>query len=266
MTATRIPPRRTATRRAPGRPAFQEPLIESPDKPATAKGPAAVKADKAPPAVAEQRHPERPSEHNGVAVAREELQSNLPNGAVFKISRLHLVDGTAAYACRDCSFTGDGRVDVQQHRNAEHGKRYGKKAPRVIFEKDRQVGDLVLPPRRDDTPAPTNPMEMTLAEFLSLAPSFAALSDLIDRTERERDAALAAIREMREENKDAAHAMAVYPSLQEEVVNLRLLVRHAGPYEEMKTELLQLRAWKKKMIQRLEPLGFVLTDEDNKEQ
>lgn len=202
--------------------------------------------------------------HNGIAVVREELRRNLPSGAAFKISRLHLVDGTMAYACRDCDVTADTNVEIQRHRNAEHGTQYGKRTPKVVFPRDQQLDDVILPPR-GDIPAPTNPMEMTLGEFLAVAPSYAALADLIDRTERERDAALERVIEMRQESKEAQHALAVYPTLQAEVVELRLMVRNAGSYEELKAEVQALRAWKKKITQHLERMGSLTIDEDSKE-
>jgi hypothetical protein len=261
---TRVPPRR---QRVPGRVTFQEPLIDKSAKPPAAKPEKSQpeEADKPAPArkspVAEKS--DRPADHKGISIVREELRSFLPNGAPTKISKLHLSDGTAAFACRDCLFTHDTIAGIQHHRNDLHGTTYGHKAPRVIFEKDatKPVGDLVLPPR-GDRPAPTNPMEMTLAEFLALVPSYAALADLIDRLERERDSALEKVIEIRSETRDAQHALAVYPSLQEEVVDLRMKLKGVGSFDEMKAELLALRAWKKKMIQRLEPLGFALIDED----
>lgn len=259
--------RRASTVKAPQ---FQEPLIEKPEPiedDGAAKKPAKVVA-KPPakkPAVEPDVDPGRPTSHNGIQVVREELRRNLPSGAAFKISKLHLVDGTMAFACRDCDVTADTNVEVQRHRNSVHGTHYGKRTPKVVFVKDEQLDDIILPPRGDQ-PAPTNPMEMTLAEFLAVAPSYAAMSDLIDRVERERDAALARLSELTEEFKDAKHAVAVYPTLQEEVVNLRLMVRNAGSYEELKNEVLHLRAWKKKIIQRLEPLGFRLEEEEIKEQ
>lgn len=269
-TAKTSAPRR---RKAPAsKPRFQapEPLIDRPEQPQakpadkqTAKAPAKAAAKpavrKTPPSNLE---PGRPTEHNGIQVVREELRRNLPTNAPFKISKLHLEDGTTAFACRDCLFTGDTNVDVQRHRNAEHGARFGKRTPKVVFAKDNQLDDIILPPR-GERPAPTNPMEMTLAEFLAVAPSYAAMADLIDRVEQERDAALAKIVEMQQMVKDAKHAIAVYPTLQSEVVDLRLMVRNAGTYEELKAEVLHLRTWKKKITQRLESLGFVFADEDN---
>lgn len=271
MPPTRVPNGRQ--QRVPGRVTFQEPLIDKPAKPVKAAKPAAEpdRTEAAPvrksPVASKS---DRPTDHKGISIVREELRTFLPSGAATKISKLHLSDGTAAFACRDCLFTHDTIAGIQHHRNDVHGTTYGHKAPRVIFEKDatKPVGDLVLPPR-GDKPAPTNPMEMTLAEFLALVPSYAALADLIDRLERERDAALEKVIEVRHETRNAQHALAVYPSLQEEVVDLRMRLKGVGSFDEMKAELLALRAWKKKMIQRLEPLGFALIDEDtttNKEQ
>lgn len=266
MAPTRVPPRRT---RVAGRVTFQEPLVDKPDR--TVIEPAKVEepptARRSP--VADK--PDRPTQHNGISIIREELRIFLPNGAPTKISKLHLSDGTIAHACRDCLFTHDTLAGVQHHRNDTHGTSYGHRPPRVVFEKDttKAVGDLVLFPR-GDKPAPTNPMEMTLAEFLSLVPSYAAWADLIDRVEQERDAALEKLIDVRDIAREAQHALAVYPSLQEEVVDLRIKLKGVGSFDEMKAELLALRAWKKKVIQRLEPLGFALVDDDgpttNKEQ
>lgn len=270
MSSTRVPPRRTVRQTTPpGRPAFQEPLIATPTKvtnPPPKEPPSDQLPAKAakPPAPAPAPPSDRPTEHNGINVVREELRGNLPTGASFRISKLHLVDGTMAFACRDCLFTADTNVEVQYHRNAEHGAKFGKKTPKVVFPVDKDPVDLVLPPR-GDKPAPTNPMAMTIAEILALAPSYAALADLIDRTEQERDAALAKVAEMKDDNREAQHAVAVYPSLQEEVVNLRLLVKDVGSYEQLKAELQTLRAFKKKVTQRLEAIGFVFTDLDSKE-
>jgi hypothetical protein len=253
------------------KPAFQEPLTEqrstkqvsrkvtSPPVKATTPAKATVSAPTLP-----TLEPGRPTEHNGIAIVSERLRSNLPSGAPFKISTLQLEDGTQAYACRDCQATGDTVTELRHHRNDVHGARYGKQPPKVVWDKSQDLNDFVLPPR-GDKPAPTNPMEMTLAEFLSLAPSYAAMADLIDRLEKERDAALAKIAEIQNTVAEAKHALAVYPSLQEEVVDLRLRVRNVGSFDEMKQELQALRAWKKKMTQRLQSVGFSLTDDDGKE-
>lgn len=281
-----VTPATRRTQRAPGQPRFQppEPLIDHPDQVEAITGhrrrkaaPEPVKALRqrvrstpAPEPEPEQeepadRDPTRPHEHNGVAVVREELLSNLPSGSPFKVSKLHLIDGTVAHACRDCRFTGDTVTEVRHHRNAEHGTKFGKRTPKVHWERDNALGDLVLP-MRGDVPAPTNPMEMTLAEFLALAPSYAALGDLMDRLERERDAALDKLADLMSQNKEAQHALAVYPALQQEVVELRLLVRNAGAYEELKSEVLTLRAFKKKITAKLEQIGFGLVEEQSKEQ
>lgn len=253
-----MPPARTGGK--PGRPRKQAAPPPEPEPQLQAE----PQVEEAAAQEVEEQDPTRPHEHKGVAVIREQLRSNLPSGAPYKISILHLEDGTKAHACRDCLFTGDTMTEVRHHRNEEHGARFGKRPPKVRFEKDGDVLDLALPPRAD-RPAPTNPLEMTLAEVLSLAPSYAALADLIDRMERERDAALDKLAELMASNKDAQHALAVYPTLQQEVVELRLMVRNAGTYEELKAEVTALRAFKKKTLTRFESMGFAYVEEDTKE-
>lgn len=227
------------TRRSAPRATFQEPLVAAPPT-----------------------ESDRPQDHKGIPVSHEELQSNLPNGAAFKVSRLHLADGTTAYACRDCLHTADTRADVQHHRNAVHGARFGKKTPRVIFPADKNVGDLVLPERQPGVAAPSDPMQMTIAELLALMPSIGAVGDLVDRAEHERDLAKIELEERRRHDRENAHKIAVYDSLQAQIVELRMLVKHTGSYEQMKTELLALRAWKKKIMSKLDAVGFKFIEED----
>lgn len=208
--------------------------------------------------------PDRPQEHKSIPVVREELLGNLPSGAKMKISRLHLSDGTTAFACRDCLFTGDARVDVMHHRNAEHGSRYGKKAPRVVYNKDLgNLYDPVLPPRTPGgDPAPSNIMEMTVAEVLALMPTIGALGDLVEAADRRAEAAEAELAERRQFDKSNGHKIAAYDSMHEELVERRLAMKNFGSYDEMKAELAKLRRWKRSMTARLQPLGFTLTEED----
>lgn len=225
--------------RPPKQPTFQEPLMQRPDN---GDG--------------------RPRDHDGIPIEREELVGNLPSGAAFKISKLHLANQEIAWACRDCQFTADVRRDVAQHRNEEHGARFGKKTPKVVFPRDEDLGDLVLPPRLDGMPAPSNPMEMTLAEVLSLMPSVAAISDLVDKAERERDAAVEELIERRKSDRINQPKIDVHDSLTAEIVDLRLMVKNFGSYDQMKQELTELRAWKKSMIKKLNTLGFTMTEEE----
>ncbi len=185
--------------------------------------------------------PNRPTEHKGVAVEREEQLQNLPR-APFRISRLYLVDGTTAYACRDCLFTGESRGEVMAHRNDEHGASYGKARPKNEIAPLRGTPDPILPPREDGSPAPTAPMEMTLGEFMALAPSITALGDLVDEAQRERDAAVEELNSMKAATRD-----------------WRI---RAEQYDEMREELLSLRNWKRKMTSRLQQMGFQLTEEE----
>lgn len=232
MTATKTSPGRRTRPAAATQPAFQEPLI----------------ADKG-----------RPQTHNDIPVVREEILFNIP-GAPFKISKLHLADGTVAWACRDCVFTGDKRVDVMHHRNSEHGAKFGKKPVKVIFPGDEHPGDLVLAPRADG-PAPTDPLKMTLGEYLSLAPSFAALSDLVDRLENERDELARELSDRASFDQRNRHIIAVHDALEEEVIDLRLKMKSTGSYNALRNEVLELRTWKKKVTAKLKAVGFTLEEE-----
>lgn len=200
--------------------------------------------------------PTRPTEHNGLEVAREELIMHLPK-APLKISRLHLEDGSIAYACRDCLFTDDSRGHVMQHRWEEHGAGLGKRAPKLIWER-KSTPDLVLEPREDGSPPPTDPSKLTMGEIMALMPSIVAFGDLIDHAERERDAALAMLGEHRANQ----YKIDNYDRISEELTEVRQQMRNSGSYEELKAEVLKLRAWKRKMTVKLSGLGFHLTEED----
>ncbi len=232
------------------RPAFQEPMI---DRAAAGKQPAAASS------------PEpgaRPADHNGIPIEREELLANLPSGSPFKVTRLHLSDGNKAWGCRDCLFTGDARRDVQQHRNDEHGARFGKKTPKLVYAAHADDGDLVLPPRDENKAAPSDIMQMTMGEVLALMPSIGALSDLVDRVEHERDLARVELNERRKHDRENQHKIDVYDSHQEELLTLRLHMRNTGSYEQLKAEVVALRAWKKRITAKLNAVGFVLNEED----
>jgi hypothetical protein len=207
---------------------------------------------------------DRPRDHRGIPVVREELISSpLPTGGKFRISKLHLADGALAFACRDCQFTDDSRGAVQEHRNAEHGARFGHRTPKLIYDKtNRVLGDLVLPEREDGQQPPFDVMKMTISELLALMPSIGALVSYIDDLELANDTLKAEVREQRNEIRGNAHKVAGFDSLQEEVVDLRLKVRNVGSFDEMKTELLQLREFKKRTIARFKSLGFVLAEEE----
>lgn len=221
----------TAPRRKVAPPSFQQPLMPEPE-------------------------PKRPRDHNGVPVEREELYSNLPTGGAFKISKLHLSNGEIAFACRDCTFTGDNRRDIMLHRNELHGAKYGKPTPRLLKKTpDKHITDVVLPPREDGSPAPTHFMERTVGEFLAIAPSLAALGDTFDRLEAERDAALAEVAENRID-RVTQHKIDAYDHLKSEIVELRRVVASQGNYEEIKEELYRLRAWKKKITAKFDSVGF----------
>lgn len=207
--------------------------------------------------------PDRPTDHNGVPVEREELRSNLPSGSPFKISRLHLANGELAWACRDCLFTGDRRADVAEHRNEKHGARFGKKTVRVLVpkaEKGEDLLDAVLPPRADGSPAPSSFLERTVGEFLAIAPTLAALSDTIERLEEERDTALNKVIESQISRADR-HKIAVHDELRDEVADLKAQLARSANYEEIKAELYELRLWKRNVIKKLHAVGFKLEEE-----
>jgi hypothetical protein len=203
-----------------------------------------------------------PAEIDGVTVEREELLHNLP-GAAFRISKLHLADGSMVFACRDCYATGETRGSVMAHRNAEHGARYGQKRNnQAALPLLDMAPDPVLEPREDGQPAPSSPMEMTLGEILALAPSLAALGDLVDRLETERDAALAEIADHAQHSRENQHKIESYDSMRDELIDLRLRLRQQANYQAVKEEMYALRAWKTKMIKKLAGLGFSLQEED----
>lgn len=242
----------TTTRRGPGRPRkatvqFQAPLIEEPE----------------PQPQPEDSGPERPTMHNGVQVVREELVSALPHGkAPFRFTRLHLSDGTQAFGCRDCLETRDTRGAILLHRNDAHGARNGKKPPH--FPKGfREVGqvDLVLPPRANG-PAPADVMQMTIGEVVGLMPSIGATGNLIDRLEAENEALRSELSNVKRIDKASQHKIDVYDMHRTELIELRLQVAKQGNYEEIKAELYELRAWKKKFIAKLNKIGFKLSEED----
>lgn len=224
--------RRRTNRRPPTASPFQAPLMTQPEQ-------------------------ERPTDHQGIPVVKEEaLRSPLPGAGEFRISKLYLANDTVAYACRDCLETANTRGEVMAHRNQEHGSRYGKKTPRVIPVKDRDVLDVVLPPRPDGNPAPSTLMELTLGELLALAPSLKALGDLIEQLERERDEA-AGERLSRADR----HKIEIYESHQAEIVELRAVKARTANYEEIRQEVADLRAWKKKITAKLHSVGFHLEEE-----
>lgn len=226
----------------------------------TAKG--GGSAYQAPALMANPNEPDRPTEHNGLHIEREEPLMSLPN-APFRYTRLHLIDGSTAFGCRDCLTTTDTRGQMLVHRNAEHGARIGKKGARVKLPElgKREAPDLVLAPRADGTPAPGDPMMMRVGELLALMPSIAALGDLVERLETERDEAVAEVAENRID-KATRHKIDIYEHHQQEILDLRLALNKQANYEQVKEELYTLRAWKKKIEAKLKAVGFVLTEED----
>lgn len=211
---------------------------------------------------AKQVTPQRPTHHNGVEILDEQrIPSPLPHGGPFRITRLRLADGKLAHGCFDCLFTAETRGDIVAHRNAEHGGRVGKKAPKIVFERDPELLDVVLPPRDDGTPAPLLPIDMTLREIVTIAPSLMVLFNNLDAKERECEALREQLDQIRVSKADQ-HKIDVYDSHQQEIGELRALLAKQGNYEVIKEELYELRAWKKKFITKLKALGFTNHEED----
>lgn len=187
----------------------------------------------------------RPSSHNGVAIEREERIAIGPHGSgKIKISKLYLADGSMAYACWDCTATGNGRGDIIVHRNRVHGtKMGGNRNARVALPKQTQeeLFDVILPRRADGSAPPETATDWTLGEFLAIAPNLKALGDLIDRVERENNELREQLKQTRV-NRTDQHKIDVYESNQQEIG--------------------ELRAWKKNVTKKLSTVGFVLSDEE----
>lgn len=203
---------------------------------------------------------DRPQSYEGVAVVSEQPIEHL-KGKPFRISRLFLANGEIAFACRDCAFAGPSRGSIMAHRNREHGSRIGMKAAKASLPALRTAPDPIVP-EREDGKRPTAPMEMTLGEILSIAPSLAALGDLVEKVETERDALLKELNERQQHDRSNQHKIDVYESLRAEVVDLRMQIGKQGNYEQVKEEMYALRAWKRNMIKKLSGLGFQLNEED----
>lgn len=202
--------------------------------------------------------PRRPTHHNGALILEEELIMHLPN-APLRLSRVHLENGNTAFACRDCDFTADMRGDVMAHRNREHGTRIGKKPVQVKLPEPDPELDIVLAPRVDGTPAPDDLMNWTFAELLAVAPSIAALGNMVDRYKQAADEAAEVVSEYNQ-NKAKLEA---YEDEHEELKAARLQLRQQSNYEEMKAELHRLRNWKRKMTTKLKNIGLQLSEEED---
>ncbi len=205
----------------------QEPLIEEPE---AVEEPLEVPAGD-----------DRPVRHNGIMIVREELVQNLPR-APFRISRLWLDNGNIAFACRDCAFTGDSRGIVMAHRNEAHGARFGQRHKHKALQSFKGTPDIVLPdePGRSTS---ADPLDWTLKELLAVCPSITALGDMVEDAQRQRDAAVEELQELKIATRD-----------------MRL---RAAQYDEARDELTALRNWKRKMITRLNQMGFSLSEEDD---
>lgn len=192
------------------------------------------------PALIERDEPERPDRHNGIKVVREELLQNLPR-APFRITRLWLDDGNVAFACRDCLFTGDSRGIVMAHRNETHGASFGLKRRIADIPPFRGTPDPIIAYGEGRTPSP-DPLDWTLKELLAVCPSITALGDLVEEAQRQRDTAV------------------------EDLADLKISTRDmrikAEQYDKVRDELNALRNWKRKMITRLEQMGFSPKEED----
>lgn len=256
---TAAEPRR---RGRPPKASFQEPLMPT----AKQEPPKRVPGPRGQQALMSVVDEGRPQEHKGIQVIREELRpSPLPQcKAPLKISKLHLADGSLAFACRDCTETGDTLADMMQHRNAVHGSKYGKRRPKITFPADADPMDMVLPRRAVDIPGPDELMEMTVAEMMSLLPSIGAIGAYVEQVERENADMRAELDERHQFFEANKTRLANYEAMEAELVDRRLTMKNTGSYEELKTEVVKLRAWREKMIKRFSAVGFVFTEEEEK--
>lgn len=193
---------------------------------------------------------------NGLEVIEEHLIRLQPKANPIKISKLELEDGSFVHACRECDFTGS-RGDCMAHRNRVHGARFGMR------RKKEDVLDLLVPTKQESDVAPETPGEMTLAQIQAIMPSIKALGDLVDELERERDELAQRCAEYEKFERTNATKLLEYDELQAAVVELRIRDRQRGNYEEIKAELYELRAWKKKhMKQRAAAVAALKVDEE----
>lgn len=198
---------------------------------------------------------------DGVEVLREVPVEHLP-GKPFRISRLYLADETVTFGCRDCVHTGT-RGEIMAHRNASHGASIGRKRAKVVQEPlgGGALMDVIVPERADGPP-PDAIYDMTMRELLAVFPSITALGDLIAKVEAERDELLSELNVRRANDRSNQHKIDTYDELRDEVTTLRQQMRSWGNYEQVKQEMYELKAWKKKMTTKLQSLGFVMTEEE----
>jgi hypothetical protein len=170
---------------------------------------------------------------NGVEVVEVQEIRLHPKAGALKVVRLIMADGTVLHGCRECDFSGS-RGDVMAHRNAVHGARYGKKTPAA-------PGDVIVA-QRENGFVPQAVQDMTIGELVAIMPTVKELGDLVERMDIERNEAVRALRDL-------------------EGQYHRNRVRIEG-YDSMREELMELRSWKKKMVQRLAALGFKLEEDE----
>lgn len=166
-----------------------------------------------------------PTHIRGIEVVREQALYAIGPHAPFRYTRLFLADGTSCIACRDCWWDAPSRGEVMQHRNTAHGARYGRKKPKVDLPPVPEAPELIVEPRDDNTPAPNNPLDWTLRELLAVLPDIAALGNLVDTLEKERDDALAELAASHVGDREAQHKIAVYDSHRQEIIELRKFKR-----------------------------------------
>lgn len=203
---------------------------------------------------------------NGLDVVNIVRFESLP-GKPMRMNLIKLEDGSQLFGCYDCpdvlDFTGS-RGEVMAHRNALHGAMFGKRKPKVVPDPSSQMDvlDIVVESRGPDQPAPQTPYDMTVRELLAIMPSVAALGDLIDRTEAERDALLAELNAYRAHDRENKAKIEGFDALRDEVIELRVQMRQWGNYEAVKAEMYALRGWKRKIITKFKALGFQFDEED----
>lgn len=242
-----------------------------PDLKARSKQPTAVRARKQFPPL-----PVPPNWYvNGVRVVGEAYVFNLPHVPLRGYTLLTLEDGTTLFRCRDCKpdVTGS-RGDLMAHRNKLHGARVGKRSStrvqlNIMDELLPEPINIELPPDEQELPDTIDPQaafDMTIGELMALAPSIKAMGDLVDRLEAERDAAVEELNQRSAHDKENAHKINSYDQLREEITDLRLVLHKERykieNYDDVRKEVLALREWKKKITNKLRPLGFTLSEED----
>lgn len=226
---------------------------------------------------------QRPTEVDGVTVVREERMRNY-QGSYFKISKLYLADGVMVWGCWECLYVAETRGHVMAHRNAEHGAQYGKKGHRKArmlalaeqaaeqaaaeetAEPETPEAEICEPVtvvqpaetvafRADRDTIPKTIMDMTIGGVRSLC-------DLVERLEKEIEDLKDKLDEV-QIDRTTQHKIDVYETNRAEIVELRQIKSQHDHCDDLRDEVKELRAFRRKMITRMAQLGFKLSEEEN---